>query len=173
MPFRILPNSELSLVKSWCAASRLTSAVCLKEMWASTAVQGYLYVDHAETPQGAVFFSRSTSIGCGTLIGFVVAPHVRGHVGLQFEMEALDLAFFEIELNQLHRDVLADDAESIHRSRSLAFAVEGQFRVRGFDGSSQRLVTRMGILRSEWESARIEVESRVEMLRKRHISSSC
>lgn len=171
MPFRTLTASEIPLVKSWCMASRMSSVARLDDVWSEVGTQGYLHVDPAGVAQGALFFSRSTAIGCGTLVGFVVAPQARRHVALQLELEALDLAFFEKGHHQLHQDVLADDVLSIHRGRSLGFTVEGQFRDCGADGCADLKVTRMGILRKEWKSKRDEVESRLELLRSPSVSS--
>ena len=166
MPFRTLTASEIPLVKSWCVASRVSSEARLDDVWSDAGTQSYLHVDSAGVALGALFFSRATAISHGVLVGFVAAPQVKRHVALQLELEALDLAFFEKGYGQLHRDVLADDARSIHRGRNLGFTVEGQFRDCGIDGRSHLNVTRMGILRKEWESKRAEVKSRVEMLRR-------
>lgn len=171
MPFRTLTASEIPLVKSWCVANRVPSDACLDDVWSDTSVQRYLYVDSAGITQGALFFSRSTGVGRSPLVGFVAVPQVKRHVALQLELEALDLAFFEKGFQQLHRDVLSDDAMSIHRSRSLGFAVEGQFRQPDIDGGSHLNITRMGVLRKEWESKRDEVESRLKMLRTQPVNS--
>lgn len=146
--------------------SRAPSVALLAEAWADGSLHRYLHVDEKGRAQGALFLSRSTAVGDGGQMGFVVAPALTRCAALQLELEAIDLAFGEKGLHLLHRDVLGDDAGSIHNHRRLGFSVEGQFRAHGHDEYSYFTVKRMGLLRSDWEKVRAQAWARVEAVRK-------
>ncbi len=121
----------------------------------------YIHQDKNGNADGIVYFTHYYPENRSSFWGFYTAPDAPAGTGAKLGLEALDEAFNALKLHKLNAEVLSTNERSLRFHDKLGFHREGTFRDFYFDGQKYVDVVRFGILNSEWQEKRFEIESRI------------
>lgn len=124
------------------------------------ATRRYLIcIDRLGTPLGLANFTGIDVVnGTAVLGSYVGDPLKAGGVGAWLEYLALEAAFEDLPLEKVSCEVLGWNHRTVGFHQKFGFVVEGVFRVQIVRDEARHDVFRLGILRSEWEARRPEVQ---------------
>jgi UDP-4-amino-4,6-dideoxy-N-acetyl-beta-L-altrosamine N-acetyltransferase len=117
----------------------------------------YIHENSEGVPDGVTYFTQYSKIKRSAFWGFYMSPEAKPGTGASLGIDALDQAFFTLNLHKLNSEALASNQRSLHFHEKLGFRNEGVFRDFRFDGSRYFDVLRYGMLASEWLQMRPEV----------------
>jgi UDP-4-amino-4,6-dideoxy-N-acetyl-beta-L-altrosamine N-acetyltransferase len=121
----------------------------------------YIHQGENDKPDGVVYFTQYRPENQSSFWGFYAAPDAPAGAGTKLGLDALNEAFYVLELHKLNAEVLTSNECSLRFHEKLGFCVEGRFRDYHFNGERFIDVIRLGILESEWSENRSKVESRM------------
>lgn len=163
---RSIRNDELELMLSWRNAPAVRKnmytqhEISLNEhisWWQnikSKADQKYFMYELNGHPWGIVAFNKFDSINENSLWAFYASPEAPRGTGSRMEFLALELAFFEFNLNKLNCEVLAFNTPVIKLHQKFGFKVEGIIRQQYKINQEFVGIYRLGILADEWSELR-------------------
>jgi UDP-4-amino-4,6-dideoxy-N-acetyl-beta-L-altrosamine N-acetyltransferase len=168
MPLRKLNKDDLQLILSW----RNTPEV-RKNMYSTKVITEtehytwferiksdpqslwYIHTDENDNADGVVYFTQYRPENRSTFWGFYTSPSAQAGTGTKLGIDALNEAFYVLDLHKINADVLINNKRSIHFHEKLGFIREGTFRDYHFNGEQFVDVVRLGVLKSEWVEKRL------------------
>lgn len=124
------------------------------EKWFATAslqVHRKLFVfERNDTASGFVSFNALFSGGGGVDWGFYIAPDAPKGTGYLLGIEALRMAFGQLQYHKVCGQALSYNDRSISFHQSLGFKQEGILREQYFDGERYHDLYCFGMVQSEW-----------------------
>lgn len=126
----------------------------------------YLYIQN-EVPLGVVYFTSYSAKYRNAFWGFYASNHAPRGTGLNMEFDALEHAFFQLQLHKLNCEVIEFNKKVINMHKKCGFIEEGVFRDFYHDGERYHNVIRLGILDSEWIKCRGNLAERIKLNFKR------
>ena len=96
--------------------------------------------------------------------GFYAALEPPKGAGIFMEYEALKYAFETLKLHKLNCEVIIYNKSVINLHKKTGFVEEGVLRDFHFDGEIYQDVVRLGMLESEWPTAKAKLEKRLSLL---------
>lgn len=123
--------------------------------------QWYLHKNENDNPDGVVYFTQYRPENRSSFWGFYAAPDAPAGTGTRLGLDAIDQAFYQLNLHKLNAEVLSSNESSLRLHEKLGFSREGVFRDYHFNGKQFVDVVRFGILQSEWGEKRSEIERRL------------
>lgn len=121
----------------------------------------YLHKSENDKPDGVVYFTQYRPENQSSFWGFYAAPDAPVGTGTKLGLDALNEAFYVLELHKLNAEVLTSNKGGLRFHKKLGFCVEGRFRDYHFNGEYFIDVIRLGILESEWLEKRSKIESQI------------
>ena len=115
-------------------------------------------------PRGVIYFTNLEPFPHQAMWGFYGAPLAPKGNGVLMELDALEFAFKTLKLPKLNCEVLSTNKHVINLHSKAGFETEGLFRDYHFDGEHYVSVVRMGMLRTQWPSAKKILEARIAKL---------
>ena len=171
---RPLEESDLKLILPWRNAPTVRQAMFTQHeiswdehqawfhrMQADESKQSFLFLDYENAPSAVVSFVSIEQVQKLAFWGFYTDPDAKPGTGVRMSLDALDKAFYELELRKLNADVLASNLRSLEMHKKIGFIEEGRFRDHFYDGESNVDVVRFGILHEEWPHAKRNLQDRI------------
>ncbi|MBT4944960.1 MAG: UDP-4-amino-4,6-dideoxy-N-acetyl-beta-L-altrosamine N-acetyltransferase [Candidatus Marinimicrobia bacterium] len=177
MNLRKLTEDDLSLILVWRNAPEVRKSMYTTQeiseadhrTWFSRTkhdpqTRWYLHQNENDKPDGVVYFTQYRPENQSSFWDFYAAPDAPAGTGTKLGLDALDKAFYELNLHKLNAEVLSTNECSLLFHEKLGFNREGIFRDYHFDGEGFVDVIRLGILKSEWVKKRSEIKNRIAKL---------
>lgn len=177
MPLRPMTEEDLPMVRAWRNApvvrqnmytkheiSEAEHHAWFKRIQSDETSKWLIHEDINRCPDGVVYFTQLSSKNKSAFWGFYAADNAPRGVGTRMEFEAMEMAFFELDLHKLNCEVLITNSSVIKLHGKFGFKEEGVFRDFHLDGENYIDVVRLGIIDFEWLGKRAEVMSRLERL---------
>lgn len=177
MPLRLLQEDDLKLALEWRNApevrrnmftSHETSWEEHKAWFAGqqseSSSRWYIHEDSNGQLDGVVYFTSFCPEQNKSFWGFYAGNEAGPGIGTKMAFEAMELAFTDFKLRKLNCDVLGSNQQVINQYRKFGFQEEGRFREEYFDGENYVDVIRLGLLASEWQANRANIEARIAKL---------
>lgn len=174
MPLRPITDRDLATVLAWRNAPEIRGAsfsqhqiqpdehlAWFQRVQKDPQSHSFIHEDDDGRADGVVNFTHCRPGGAEAFWGFYAAPGSPPGTGSRLGLDALDLAFADLDLHKLNAEVIATNESSLTFHEKLGFVREGELKDMFFDGEQHRPVYRLGILASEWTDARPRVLERI------------
>jgi UDP-4-amino-4,6-dideoxy-N-acetyl-beta-L-altrosamine N-acetyltransferase len=174
MNLRKLTEDDLSLILVWRNAPEVRKSMYTTQeiseadhrAWFSRMKHDlqacwYLHQGENDKPDGVAYFTQYRPENQSSFWGFYTVPGAPAGTGTKLALDALNEAFYVLDLHKLNAEVLITNERSLRFHKKLGFCVEGRFRDYHFNGERFIDVIRLGILKSEWSENRTKIESRI------------
>jgi methionyl-tRNA formyltransferase len=177
MPLRPLIESDFEFLKACLKTTDLQSnfhsqlEITLSENQIGNArvkndanTRWFIHNDYLGKSDGLVCFTQMNRSLLSTFIWIYTAPDALPGTAIRLGYAALENAFDEMGLHKLNADILACNETSLRNLTKLGFKEEGIFRDFFFDGQTFDDVVRLGMLATEWNANRKEIQARIDKL---------
>lgn len=173
---RAIKPEELELMLSWRNAPSVRANMYTRheislaehlEWWErikTRSDQQYFMYEYQSTPIGVVAFNQIDGSNQNSSWAFYASPEATKGTGNRMEFLALEHAFGVIKLHKLCCEVLAFNVPVIKLHEKFGFKVEGILREHHRKDNDFVDVYQLGILASEWETKRDQMNSKLLQL---------
>lgn len=170
---RLIRPEELMLMLEWRNAPSVRENMYTRheisitehlEWWArieKRTDQSYFMYEFQEVPMGIVAFTATDSVNGNSSWAFYASPIAPKGTGSRMEFLALEHAFERMGLHKLHCEVLAFNVAVVKLHQKFGFKVEGVLREQHRVEEKFVDVYRLGILESEWETSRENMQQKL------------
>lgn len=170
---RNIKPEELELMLSWRNAPSVRANMYTRHeiglaehlaWWAriqERTDQKFFMYEFQDTPLGIVAFTGIDSTSQNSSWAFYASPQAPKGTGSKMEFLALEHAFFNIQLHKLFCEVLAFNTPVIKLHQKFGFTVEGILREQHLVDGAFVDVYRLGVLATEWEAQREEMQQKL------------
>ncbi|QDZ13630.1 GNAT family N-acetyltransferase [Humibacter ginsenosidimutans] len=127
-----------------------------------SAARNVRFVIEAEgTAVGSISLFDFDDLARHAEVGIALVTEARGKgIGTDAIAQLVEFAFVRCNLRRVHLEVIESNAGAIRAYEKAGFVLEGRQREHAWVRGRYEDILRMGLLRSEWESAREEAPTR-------------